>query len=55
VFDPGGVVKPLSAATFGGMITLTPSLLLLFRLVIVFSIEFETHRFINVKKKIKNK
>ncbi|KAK2402466.1 hypothetical protein QL285_051982 [Trifolium repens] len=40
VFDPGGVVKPLSAATFGGMITLTPSLLLLFRLVIVFSIEF---------------
>jgi hypothetical protein len=40
VFDPGGVAELISVARFSGMITLTLSMSLFFRLVIVFAIEF---------------
>jgi hypothetical protein len=40
VFDPGGVAELISVAKFSGTITLTFSMSLIFRLVIVFAIEF---------------
>jgi ABC-type dipeptide/oligopeptide/nickel transport system permease component len=40
VFDPGGVAELISVASFSGTITLTLSMSLFFRLVIVFAIEF---------------
>jgi hypothetical protein len=40
VFDPGGVIESFSVAKFSGTITLTFSMSLIFRLVIVFAIEF---------------
>ncbi|KAK2409143.1 hypothetical protein QL285_044593 [Trifolium repens] len=40
VFDPGGVAELISVARFSGTITLTLSMSLFFRLVIVFAIEF---------------
>jgi hypothetical protein len=40
VFDPGGVTELILVARFSGTIALTFSMLLIFRLVIVFAIEF---------------
>jgi hypothetical protein len=46
IFDPGGVTEFLSVAKFSGTITLTFSMSLIFRLVIVFTIEFTTVEFV---------
>jgi hypothetical protein len=46
IFDPGGVTEFLSVAKFNDTITLTFSMSLIFRLVIVFAIEFATVEFV---------
>jgi hypothetical protein len=46
IFDPDVVIELLSVAKFSGTITLTFSMSLIFRLFIMFAIEFVTVEFV---------